>query len=136
MLTVLTVLSALVRILITLLPARPSCLKASSMPSVQFPASREFSREFFGKEPQRNDSHVKSVGSIKWLRANYLLRSTEFLLTEQGSSSREQGMGDGWADPTLWLERDTALIGGQRIIEGGAVRERGPSGGRDCGPHR
>jgi len=42
----------------------------------------------------------------------------------------------GRADPTLWLERDTALIGGHRIIEGGAVRERGPSGGRDCGPHR
>ena len=62
-----------VRILITLLPTRPSRLKASSMPSVQFPASSEFSREFFEKEPQRHDSHVQSVGSIKWLRANYLL---------------------------------------------------------------
>jgi hypothetical protein len=41
--------------------------------SVQFPASREFSREFFGKEPQRSDSHVRSVGSIKRLRANFVL---------------------------------------------------------------
>src|SRR5262249_45827402 len=89
-----TVLPAPVRILITLLPARPSRLKASSMPSVQFPASREFSREFFGKEPQRYDSHVQSVGQHQMVTGKLPAQpSTEFLLTEQGSSSMEQGMG-------------------------------------------
>ena len=45
-----------------------------------------------------------------------------------------------WVPPPTEQSRPgmqiTVLIGGQRIIEGGAVRERGPSGGRDCGPHR
>jgi hypothetical protein len=41
----------------------------------------------------------------------------------EGAGNGNVALG-GRADPTLWLERDTALIGGQRIIEGGAVRER------------
>jgi hypothetical protein len=32
----------------------------------------------------------------------------------------------------FWLRNGTALIGGQLVIERGAVRERGPSGGHDC----
>src|SRR5262249_337137 len=57
-------------------------------------------------------------------------RSTEFLLTEQGSLSREQGMVDlapgGRADPTIlpFGSNGTAPIGGQRIIEGGRGFER------------
>jgi hypothetical protein len=81
------------------------------MPSVQFPASREFSREFFEKEPQRHDFHVQSVGSIKWLRQITCSTEHGIFIDRAGKFIEGAGKGNvagGRADATLWLERDGA----------------------------
>jgi hypothetical protein len=82
------------------------------MPSVQFPASREFSMEFFGKEPQRERfsrpkrvHHQMVTGKLPATEHGIFIdRAGKFI---EGAGNGNVGPG-GRADPTLWLERDGA----------------------------